>query len=272
MRFYTKHAILYFLITLCVIAMAINSYLCMDKNTIAQPYLTAIYQNNQKLRQKYKNLINPNLNVKQQNSIYIVENFLEPEYFKRIKSIVNSQTFTSRNLGLGLKKGDAINFTKMHENRDYYDVLALYYSNELTDAFSSILKKPIQRTPLSDLNAESIIAYVDEKDNINWHFDQSNYYGDRYVALITLVNENADKNGLSVAKFEYKIDGQTHSIQQKENSIMIFKGSEIKHRGTSIDKNEKRVLLSMVLCDICQERKDILSNVVEKIKNFVNYG
>jgi hypothetical protein len=242
----------------------------MDKNIQVQPYLGEIYEHSQTLRQTYPKLVNPDFRVEEKDGIYIVRDFLSPEYFALLKSKFDDKNFQSRNFGL--KKGAGIDFVQMHKEESYRDLLVLYYSNELIDAVSSVVKKPIQRTPLSDPNAESVIAYVDENDNINWHLDTSNYYGDRYVTLITLINENADKTGLSTAQFEYKHDQKDHAMKMPENSLMLFKGSEMMHRGTSIEKNERRILLSMVLCDICQERKNIFTNVTEKVKNFVNYG
>ena len=56
------------------------------------------------------------------------------------------------------------------------------------------------------------------------------------------------------------------------NSLLIFKGSDIMHKSTAIKKNEKRVLLSMTYCDICQEKKNIINYIHDKIKNLVTYG
>jgi hypothetical protein len=43
------------------------------------------------------------------------------------------------------------------------------------------------------------------------------------------------------------------------------------HKSTAIGENEKRILLSMVFCDICQEKKNIINFLYEKIKNYVVY-
>lgn len=266
----TNLRLIYIFLFLFGMVLFVNMYLSMDKNTKVQPYLNAVYAHSIELRKTHSTLVNPDFRVEEKDGIYIARDFLTPAYFELLKSKFDDKAYKSRNFGV--KKGAGVDFVQMHQDETYRDLLVLYYSEELTTAVSNIMKKPIQRTPLSDPNAESVIAYVDENDNINWHLDTSNYYGDRYVALITLINENADKSELSAAKFEYKINGKDQSMKMPENSLMIFKGSEIMHRGTSIDKNERRILLSMVLCDICQERKNIFTNVTERVKNFVNYG
>jgi hypothetical protein len=102
------------------------------------------------------------------------------------------------------------------------------------------------------------LIYSKKGDHINWHYDYSNYYGDRYVVLLTLVNENAEKNGgLSNNIFQYNYEGKTYDLKMKENSLVIFKGSEILHKSTEIENNERRILLSMVFCDICQAKFEL---------------
>jgi hypothetical protein len=87
-----------------------------------------------------------------------------------------------------------------------------------------------------------------------------------------LVNENADKTGLSKNEFIYKYQGKDYPIKLQENSIIIFRGSDILHKSTGIDENERRILLSMTFCDICQEKKNIFQFVYEKIKHMVIYN
>jgi hypothetical protein len=97
------------------------------------------------------------------------------------------------------------------------------------------------------------------------------YYGDRYVVLLTLVNENKDRTKLSENEFQYIHNGITNKLKMKPNTLVIFKGSEIMHKSTPINDGEKRVLLSMVFCDICQEKKNIITFIYEKIKNYIIY-
>jgi len=58
----------------------------------------------------------------------------------------------------------------------------------------------------------------------------------------------------------------------QENSLIIFKGSELIHQSTAIGENERRILLSMVFCDICQEKKNVFNQIYEKTKNFAFYN
>jgi hypothetical protein len=73
----------------------------------------------------------------------------------------------------------------------------------MTNFLTNTIGKPIQRTTLSDENACSLIIYSKKGDYIDWHKDFSNYYGDRYVSLLTLVNENEITGDLSENEFYY---------------------------------------------------------------------
>jgi hypothetical protein len=158
-------------------------------------------------------------------------------------------------------------------HKENYDgIVELYYSNDLLNVLSDIVKKPVQRISLADPNACSLLIYTNKGDHIDWHLDYSSYYGDRFVVLLTIVNENANHNGLSQNVFKYNYNGKTYDLKMKENSLVIFKGSEILHKSTAIDDNERRILLSMVFCDICQEKKNVFNILYEKSKNFILYG
>jgi len=70
----------------------------------------------------------------------------------------------------------------------------------------------------------------------------------------------------------YKLNGKTYDLKAKPNSLLIFKGSEVWHKASAIKNGEKRVLLSMTYCDICQQKKNMYDYIHDKIKNFVVYG
>jgi len=263
-----KNTIIIFLV-LVILFLLILFYLFDVKNIQVQKHLGSIYSNTYFLNNKYKNLINYEPEINEQNDVYVINNFLNPEYFNFLKSQFDNKTFTSKNFGF--RKATGINFFDLHGSEEYMGFLELYYSSELVDFLANILKKTIQKPPLNDTNACSLLIYNNKGDFIEWHKDYSLYYGDRYVILLTVVNENSEKNGLSHNEFIYKHNGKEYPLKLQENSITIFKGSEVLHKSTSIAENERRILLSMTFCDVCQEKKNILQYFYEKIKNYVVY-
>ena len=240
-----------------------------EKNTIVQDYLEDIHKKVGVHKNKYSNVINNNYKVIQENNIIVVNDFLDNDYFQYIRKQFDGVKFESRNFLV--RKANGINFFNLHKE-SYDGILELYYSNDFLNILSNIIQKPVQRISLSDPNACSLLTYTNKGDYINWHLDYSNYYGDRYVVLLTIVNENKSQDDLSKNIFKYTYNGKVKSLKMKENSLVIFKGSEILHKSTAIDDNERRILLSMVFCDICQEKKNVFNILYEKSKNFILYG
>jgi len=236
-----------------------------------QKYLYKIHQNNILLKEKFINLINPNYNVNiSHKNIIILENFLNERFFEYLKNQFYNKMFESKNFLV--RKGTGISFYNLHKSEEYSGFLEIYYSNETLNVLSNILKKNIQRTPLSDNNACSLLIYNNAGDYIDWHKDYSNYYGDRYVVLLSIINNDKDKNCCSENEFIYmEEDNNINKIKLSPNNLIIFKGSEILHKSTAIGDGEQRILLSMTFCDICQEKKNISYNIYEAIKNNILY-
>jgi hypothetical protein len=261
---------IYIIILIIVIILLLLLFYLFDiKNITVQKHLKNVHNNNKLLYDKFPNLINKNLNIKKENDIIIIDDFLNKDYFLLLKTQFENKRFVSKDALL--RKASGYDFFNLHDSNEFNGFIELYYSNEILDSLSNILNKRIQRTPLNDPNACSLLLYSNKGDYIDWHLDHSMYYGDRYVVLLTLVNENKDKTQLSENEFQYVHNGVTNKLKMKPNTLVIFKGSEIMHKSTAINNGEKRILLSMVFCDICQEKKNIITFIYEKIKNYVIY-
>ena len=257
------------ILIIIIIILLIIFYLFDVKNITAQKYLNKVHNNNKLLYKKFPFLINKNLNIKNENNIIVIDNFLNKNYFIFLKNQFDNKKFVSNDALL--RKASGYDFFNLHDSKEFNGFIELYYSNEILDSLSNILNKRIQRTPLNDPNACSLLLYSNKGDYIDWHLDHSMYYGDRYVVLLTLVNENKDKTQLSENEFQYVHNGVTNKLKMKPNTLVIFKGSEIMHKSTAINDGDKRILLSMVFCDICQEKKNIITFIYEKMKNYIMY-
>ena len=264
-----KYLLIISIILIIFIAIIVFFYL-KEKNTYVQKYLENIQEKFNK-KNIYSKIINPKSTVNYENNVIIVNDFLTKEYFNFLRNQFNNKTFETHDFIV--RKASGINFQQLHDSEEYKGLLEIYYSNRVLDFLGKIIKKPVQRISLGDPNACSLLIYSKKGDHINWHYDYSNYYGDRYVVLMTLINENAEKDGgLSNNIFQYNYEGKIHDLKMKENSIVIFKGSEILHKSTEIEDKERRILLSMVYCDICQEKKNVFNIIYENTKNYIIYG
>jgi hypothetical protein len=270
MKKYDYRNIYILILIAIIIILSIVFYLFDDKSLQVQEHLKRIHSNGYELKKRYKYFINSEATIKKLDNLIVIEDFLNKDYFQYLQKQFDGKNFESKDFLL--RKGSGFNFFNLHENKEYNGFLELFYSTELQETLSNTLKKPIQRPALSDPNACSLLLYSKKGDYIDWHLDFSSYYGDRFVTLFTLINENKERNGLSHNTFMYKYNGKTKKLKMKPNTMVIFKGSEILHKSTSIDESERRILLSMVFCDVCQEKKNIVAYVYEKIKNTIIYS
>ncbi len=241
-----------------------------EKNLNVQEYLPNLWTNQLVLKNKFKKMINPDYSVKINNldkPIIYIENFLNTSFFRYLVNQIPVENKKSTNVIL--RKASGISFTELHQS--YSGFLEFYHSFEFKNFLQHRLKKIINRPPMSDDNCCSIIMYTSKGDYINWHYDYSSYHGKRYTILLTLVNENELTGNLSENNFIYVEDGVEKKLKCKPNSIIIFDGENIRHKSTPINDNEKRVLISMTFCDICQQKTNIINRFYEKIKNLAFY-
>lgn len=270
MELCTKNKFIIIVIFILLIISLIYLYLLLnEKNIDVEVYIGKIYINTDKLKKNYKYFINENYNIIKNDNIIYIENFLTPDFFNHIQNIfINKQYSTNDNY---FRKGNGVSFINLHKDIKYNDLLSLYYSEELSLIINKIFNKYLQRLSLNDKNACSLLIYTNKGDYIDWHYDISNLYGKRYTVLLTLVNKNNDTNELSENEFIYKVNNVEHKMKCKENSLVLFEGNNILHKSTPINNNEKRIILSMVFCDICQENSNLLLKIYDKVKDKTVY-
>ena len=258
-----------FLLVVFIIVLFILIYLSDKQNISVEQHLHKIHSNKKLLKQRFPSFMNPEMKVNHVNNIIVIDDFLNNDYFEFLKNQFNGKKY--KPINTLLRKASGFDFFKLHESSEYFGFIELYYSNDFLDIIADILKKPVQRVPLSDRNAASLLLYTNPGDFVNWHIDRHNLNGERYVVLLTVVNENSTKNDLSQNEFHYMFNEQEYKMKMKPNSLVIFKGDEILHKASSIAENETRILLSMTLCTVCEEKRNLAYFIYEQIKSMVLY-
>lgn len=124
----------------------------------------------------------------------------------------------------------------------------------------------LQYVPKTDSNRVSLLVYDEPGDGIDWHRDGNAYYGERWVGLFTVLNN-------SEAALELKMhDGSIKRYGTKENEIILFRGDQVEHRSTPIGEDEERVVVSIVLCNVCEPTLNPFNKVYQMIVNLLFYG
>lgn len=148
--------------------------------------------------------------------------------------------------------------------------------SELYPTFLPLINKITQTLGkfkcVTDKSYYNVLIYDKPNDFISWHKDPNHYIGNRLTVLLCLENTNENKTGLSSASLEYYLPGdkKLKSIKMKPNSILVFNGSNISHRATSISDGDKRVLVSYTYCNNCKKTIGgyIVKTIKEKILNY----
>ena len=120
-------------------------------------------------------------------------------------------------------------------------------------------------------------SYSDDTKNITQKLINEPYHIDNHLTIMnetdrTIVGLLWHENIIDVIGKMKMSEALPFYLKMLENSLTIFKGSEILHKSTAIEENQRRILLSMVFCDICQEKKNVFNIIYEKSKNYILYG
>ena len=116
-----------------------------------------------------------------------------------------------------------------------------------------------------------MLIYDKEKDGIDWHYDNTEYHGNRWSAILIITNKGYNTE-YSSSEFMYEEDNNVVSLRGMENNLLLFQGDIVKHKISKLLKGEKRIVISMVFCDVCTPKLSILSFIKQKFSNFIFYG
>lgn len=211
--------------------------------------------------------------------LYILPNFFPAQIFTRLVDLVEAHQNQPR--GTGFRTNSII---RNGSSVSHHQASRLATGNLLSQIFSQmdsaqtiqqIYHKTglrLQFVPVTDPNRVSMIFYTQPKDGIDWHYDGNNYYGHRWAAIYTIVNSGSGSAKFSSAKFMYRDKTQTHGIDSQPNSLILFRGDRIQHKVDTIREGERRIVVSMLFCDICERTLNPLSHLYQSGVNFIFYG
>ena len=205
------------------------------------------------------------------DNIIILKNFLDKNTFNNIRNTINKMDLNAYQVNGSFRKGSAISFD---------EVLNSKYRNIVDNLINPItLYNIYKRTKLNlqfiektDKDIMAILYYNKTGDNIGWHHDRNIFHGNRWAAILTIVNTNKNNSGYSSAKYNYKINNKEKSINTEENSLLLFRGDQVLHKVEQIKDGEKRIVIAMVLCDVCKKKNNIFDKLYNQAIHYNYYG
>lgn len=109
----------------------------------------------------------------------------------------------------------------------------------------------LQLVPRTDENSISVLRYSKRGDGIDAHRDGSVYIGSRWAGILVL----ADDGDASLV-----VDGVTLPTQPP-NTLLLFEGDVSEHRVTRRTRDGERLVLNVLLCDVCAPKTDVWSKM-----------
>ena len=216
---------------------------------------------------EYYNNISYTINSIPTDSVFVIKNILNPKTFDNIKNIIlsnyNNNIFRHNNI---IRNGASISYQNIKSSK-LKDILPNILTKELLSKIKKETGIKANFIPITDPNIVSILVYDKPTDGIKWHYDGNYFYGNRWTCILTIVNKKNNKNetGYSSAKLVYKKQGKVYKIASPENSLIIFNGSHVLHKVEPIKNNETRIVISLVLCDVCKYN----INPITKLRNYI---
>ena len=122
---------------------------------------------------------------------------------------------------------------------------SLYESIEILDFFNQLTGQDLNLCPDHDLHACALYLYTEEGDHIDYHFDTSYYNGDRYTALLGIINRSR-----SLLEYElfHRRKGQRiikDATLIEPGTLVFFNGDKLRHRVTPAAAGDKGIVLTL---------------------------
>jgi hypothetical protein len=200
--------------------------------------------------------------------IVSVPGFLTETAFRRLLDAFQRQVKSQRVHIPIHKRGAALSYHDLQHTAP--EIVSFYRSPQLHDWCSRLIGARVVPTPLNDLSSCSILIYDKPRDHIGWHYDVNFYRGRHFTALLSLVNSNSEGTGVSSAKLMIRRRSGDIEIPTPPNTFVLFEGACVYHRVTALEKEERRVILSMTFCT--EPEAGSFQSVERRFKDIAYFG
>jgi hypothetical protein len=198
----------------------------------------------------------------------MLDNVLPPDDFARMVGETEELVETERSYLPAHKKGGTVAYETLE--RKAPSLVALYRSSSLRRLISDIVKLEVEPTPLHDQSSCSVLFYEKPGDHIGWHYDHNFYKGRHFTVLVPVINRGREPNGLSQARLMVRQNKHERVIATPPNAMIIFEGSQVRHKVTPIGEGERRVIWSMTYCT--DPRNSAFQGVARRVKDTAFFG
>jgi hypothetical protein len=216
----------------------------------------------------------PALGLLEPDSVITLHDFLDTDTFGALRQRASSsealEALEHRSATF-LRRGASIS----HVDARGTSLQPLFDALESPDILLRIKERAglqLQLIPDTDPNRLSLLNYTHDGDHMKWHLDGNSYQGERWVGILVLIN-GCDSGSLSSAQLQFRSrDGAVTTARAPENSLILFQGDRLEHQVTPLISGQRRVVLSLLLCDVCVPKTDLRTRIYQTLVNLTFYG
>jgi hypothetical protein len=188
--------------------------------------------------------------------------------FAALKAEVERLVAPERSFVPAHKKGGTVAYENLITSSPA--IAGLYHSQGFRDLISRLTGVAVQPTPINDQSSLSMLFYDKPGDHIGWHYDYNFYRGRHFTVLLMMINTGHAANGLSHGETRAQIGGEEIAVRAAPNTLTVFEGAQVFHKGTPIEAGERRLVLSMTYCT--DPRARWWQGVSRRIKDTAYFG
>lgn len=179
-------------------------------------------------------------------SSYVIEGFFASKDAQAIREALDAKRGEFVRKSSPMRSGGALSLDHLQDT----PIPNLFRDHDALKRIERETGMRLQLVPRNDKNQVSALLYSEIGDGIDEHKDGNVYLGTRWAGIYVVGD---DKNS------ELLLDGKP--IDLEPNSLLLFKGDKVRHQITRRTKKGERLVLNVLLCDVCAPRSDPLSSL-----------
>lgn len=206
---------------------------------------------------------------RQQDELIVIDGAIAPEGVAMLSRAADRlRPCVVRRTVPGYKKSGSVSAADVRALAP--EVVALYESPVLVGALSRIAGVPLLPCPERDLHAVALYYYTEPGDGIGWHFDASHYKGERFTALIGIVNRTEKGRLLCTLNKREPAKPQTElSVSTEPGTLVFFNGDRLWHSVSKLGDDEERIVLTLEY--VTDVRMNPVRRLVSDFKDAATY-
>ena len=180
------------------------------------------------------------------DDFYVINNLFSMEDAHVIEKALMSKAPEFIRKSSPMRSGGALSLDHLNDT----PIINMFRDHDTLKRIQRETGMRLQLVPRNDKNQISALLYSEVGDGIDEHRDGNVYLGTRWAGIYVVKD---DQNSTFILN--------KNRIHLSPNSLLLFKGDKLNHQITRRTEKGQRLVLNILLCDVCAPRTDPLSSL-----------